>query len=159
VPTPLSLAIAPASLHQLRRRLLNAGTGIAADILQGAGFATGDALFQQWQAHVAVRTGMDDAGALDTVWFGSLFRELLESLGWGALTTDAVGEHAVLLSSANWAEAEPNSSEHPGCYFSCGCLAAFFTAQAGAPLAVLEVELLAGVYDLMAAGGQWRDGL
>ncbi len=169
-----SLAIAPASLHQLRRRLLSAGTGVAADILQDAGFATGDGLFRQWQTLVVERTGVVDPGALDSIWFGSLLCELLESLGWGSLSTTPIGDEALLMSAANWMEAEVNASEHPGCYFTCGALAAFLTAQAGAPMAVLEVECrscgdsqcrflagsaktLAVVYDMMSAGAPWRE--
>ena len=169
-----SFTIAPASLHRLRRRLLAAGPGVAAAILQDAGFATGESLSLAWRARVSERTGMEDAGQLDASWFGPLLGELCQSLGWGALTTASVADRALFLASVDWAEAEPGSAEHPGCYFTCGCLAAFLTAQAGAPLAVLEVECrscgssacrflagsadtLAAVYDLVAAGRSWRE--
>jgi hypothetical protein len=167
--------IAPQSLHRLRRRLLAAGPGVAAEILQDAGFATGESLVTAWIARVAERTGVADTGRLDTNWFGPLLSGLCASLGWGTLRVDPIGERALLLSSSDWAEAEVASTDHAGCYFSCGCLAAFLTAQAGAPLAVLEVECrssgsdqcrflagsaetLAAVYDLVAAGRGWREG-
>ena len=170
----ITFAIAPASLHRLRRRLLAAGPGVAATILQDAGFATGESLSVAWHARVTERTGVEDAGQLDANWFGPLLGELCASLGWGTLTTASVADRGLLLSSTDWAEAEPASAEHPGCYFTCGCLAAFLTAQAGAPLAVLEVECrscgggqcrflagsadtLAAVYDLVAAGRGWRE--
>lgn len=170
----ISYSIAPASLHRLRRRLLAAGPGIAAAILQDAGFATGESLSVQWRARVAGRTGVDDAGQLDAHWFGPLLGELCGSLGWGTITVVPVADRALLLNSSDWAEAEPASAEHPGCYFTCGCLAAFLTAQAAAPLAVLEVECrssggsqcrflagstetLAAVYDIVAAGRSWRE--
>jgi hypothetical protein len=170
----ISFTIAAASLHRLRRRLLAAGPGTAAAILQDAGFATGESLSAMWRARVTERTGVDDAGELDADWFGPLLGELCGNLGWGTLTADAVADRALLLRSGDWAEAEPDTAEHPGCYFSCGCLAAFLTAQAGAPLAVLEVECrscghakclflagsaetLAAVYDLVAAGRNWRE--
>ena len=166
--------IAAASLHRLRRRLLAAGPGVAAEILQDAGFATGEAMLESWSARVAERTGVNDSGQLDVTWFGPLLTDLCASLGWGTLAVDAVDERALLLSSPDWEEAELGSTEHAGCYFSCGCFAAFLTAQAGAPLAVLEVECrscggarcrflvgsaetLAGVYDLIAAGRTWRE--
>lgn len=170
----ISFSIAPTSLHRLRCRLLAAGPGVAADILQSAGFATGEELFTEWRARVSARTGIDDAGRLDVTWFGPLLAEVWSSLGWGTLAVAAVADRALLLSSPDAAEAEPRSSQHPGCYFTCGCLAAFLTAQAGTPLAVLEVECrssgsdrcrflagsgetLAAVYDLIAAGGSWRE--
>ena len=165
-------AIAPDSLHRLRRRLQAAGPGIAADILQDVGFATGEALYDQWLARVAERTGLDDAGRLDSRWFGTLLDELCVSRGWGSISVTQVGDRALLLEASDWAEAEPGAIQHPGCHFSCGCFAAFLTAQAGAPLAVLEVECrsrgdrackflggsaesLSVVYDLLAAGRPW----
>jgi hypothetical protein len=171
----ISFRIAPASIHRLRRRLSAAGPGVAADILKDAGFATGESMVEAWQREVAARTGVGDSSRLDAAWFGPLLQELCSSFGWGTLTTAVVGSHAVLLSAPDWGEAEPGSSEHPGCHFSCGCLAAFLSGLAGAPLAVLEVECrsaggshcrflagspetLAGIYDLVAAGRTWREG-
>jgi hypothetical protein len=143
-------------------------------VLQDAGFATGEALFDRWRNRVAERTGLDDATGLDARWFGPFLDELCVDLGWGSITVTALGEQALLLEAGDWAESEPGTSEHPACHFSCGCFAAFLTAQAGAPLAVLEVECrsrnddacrflagsaetLAAVYDLLAAGGSWRE--
>ena len=170
----LSFAIAPGSLHRLRRSLLAAGPGVAASLLQDAGFATGEALSAAWGERVRERTGVDDAAALDVSQFGPLLGELCRDFGWGTLIATPVAERALLLSSPDWAEAEPISAERPGCYFTCGCLAAFLTAQAEVPLAVLEVECrssggnecrflagsadtLAAVHDLVAAGRSWRD--
>lgn len=170
----ISYSISPGSLHRLRRRLLAAGPGVAAEILQDAGFASGQELFAEWSARVATQTGLNDPGRLDADWFGPMFGELCQSLGWGRLSVSAVADRAVLLTSDDWQEAEADGSEHPACYFTCGCLAAFFTAQAGEGLAVLEVECrssgaaqcrflagssetLAAVYDVVAAGGSWRE--
>src|SRR5262245_52710844 len=136
----INFSLAPESLHRLRRRLLAAGPGVAAEILQDAGFATGEALFRQWTAEVAVQTGVADTGELDRAWFGVLLSEQCRRLGWGTLTAAAIAERALLFSAPDWREAEPGSTDHPGCYFTCGCFAAFLTAQAGAALAVLEVE-------------------
>ena len=167
-------AISSDSLRALRRRLDAAGPGVAAEILHQAGLATGVALFDRWRNRVAERTGLDDAGRLDVRWFGPLLDELCLRLGWGSLTVTAIGERALLLEAGDWAEAEPGASALPGCHFSCGCFAAFLTAQAGAPLAVLEVECrsrndgacrflagsaetLAAVYDLLAAERSWSE--
>ena len=169
-----SFAIAPQSLHRLRHRLEAASASTAADILQDAGFATGEALFDRWRNRVAEHTGLDDASRLDVRWFGPLLDEVCVGLGWGSLTVTPIGELAVMLEGGQWAEAEPGSSEHPACHFTCGLLAAFLTAQAGAPMSVLEVEcrsrgdvacrflagstaMLATVYDVLAAGRPWRE--
>jgi V4R domain len=170
----LDFTIAPESIRRLRIRLQGMDPGVATSVLQEAGFATGEALFDRWRNRVAERTGLDDAGRLDARWFGPLFDELCVSLGWGSLTVTPVGDRAVLLEAGDWAESEPDTAAHPACHFTCGCFAAFLTAQAAAPLAVLEVEcrsrgdgtcrFLAGssetlqvVYDLLAAERPWRE--
>jgi hypothetical protein len=166
--------IAPASLHRLRRRLHDTAPAAAADMLQDAGFASGEALAERWRNRIAERTGLDDATRLDLRWFGPLLDELCVGLGWGSLSMTALGDRALLLEAGDWAEADPGSSDRPSCHFSCGCFAAFLTAQAGAPIGVLEVECrsngaeacrflagstatLAAVYDLLAAGRPWRE--
>lgn len=166
--------IAPSSLHRLRHRLLAVGIADAAGILQDAGFATGEALATSWRNRVAERTGLDDAGRLDARWFGPLLDEFCVSLGWGSISVTPIGARALLLEAGDWAEAEPGTTEQTTCHFSCGCFAAFLTAQAGATIAVLEVECrsrsdsacrflagnvdtLATVTDLLAAGRPWRE--
>jgi hypothetical protein len=141
--------------------------------MQDAGFITGEALIDEWRARLHRRSGVTSAARLDARWFGPLFGEVCTALGWGALEVEPIGEQAILFRAADWYESEPDSTEHPGCYFTCGCLAAFLTAQAGAPIAILEVECrscgdtecrfvagsaetLAAVYDIVAAGGPWR---
>jgi len=167
------VSIAPASLHRLRRRLERHSGGEGVAILHDAGFATGESLAAAWQTRVAERTGLQDPAALDARWFGPLLDELCVTLGWGSLSVTPLGDAALLLESGDWAEAEPHGGSGSGCHFTCGCLAAFLTAQAGSPIGVLEVEcrtaghdacrFLAGaeatlgvVVDLLAAGGDWR---
>ncbi len=111
-----------------------------ADILQDAGFATGEALATNWRHRVADRTGLDDPGRLDARWFGPLLDEFCVTLGWGSISLTPLGERALLLESREWAESEPGTTDHTTCHFSCGCFAAFLTAQAGSAIAVLEVE-------------------
>lgn len=168
-----AFAIAPASLHRLRHRLERLGPVEAAAILHDAGFATGEALAAAWQRRIHERTGLDDPGALDTRWFGPLLDELAVVLGWGSLTVSVPGPSALILESGDWAEAEPAVRGAPSCHFTTGCLAAFLTIQAGAPIGVLEVECrsaghptciflaaaqptLTAIVDLQAAGGEWR---
>jgi predicted hydrocarbon binding protein len=166
--------IAPASLHRLRRELDAAGTETTARILHEAGFATGQALGSTWRNRIAEQTGLDEAGELDARWFGPLLDEMCVDLGWGSITLSELGDQAVLLEAGEWAEALPDSAEVPSCHFTAGALAAFLTGLAGAPVAALEVECrssgagacrflagsqetLAVAWDLMMAGGDWRE--
>lgn len=167
-------AIAPASLHRLRRRLSDRDPAAAAELLREAGVASGEALAGRWRNRVAERTGLDDAHRLDLRWFGPLLDELCVGLGWGSLSATALGDRALLLEAGDWAEAEPDSADGPACHFSCGCFAAFLSAQVTTPIEVVEVECrshgaeacrflaaspstLATVNDLVAAGRSWRE--
>lgn len=161
------------SIRQLRRGLQGQA---GAEVLHQAGFATGQALSNEWRQGIADRTSLDDPSLLDQRWFGPLLSELCERLGWGPVEVEALGDQALVISSSQWREAEPGSAEQPACHFTAGALASFLSSQAGAPLAVLEVEcrscggesckFLAGApelvslaWDLLAAGGDWRDSL
>jgi hypothetical protein len=171
-----TFAIAPASLHRLSRELRAVGGTAAARILHEAGFASGDTMTAAWRNRVAEETGLDEAAALDTRWFGPMLDRLCVDLGWGSLSVSDLGGEAVLLESGDWAEAAADSATLPSCHFTAGALAAFLTGQAGAPIAVLEVECrsagaeacrflagssetLAVAWDLLAAGRDWREAL
>lgn len=169
-----TLTIAPASLHRLSRDLRAAGGATASRILHEAGFASGEMLTDAWRNRIAGQTGLDEAGRLDVRWFGPLLDQLCVSLGWGSLSISELGDQAVVLESGDWMEADPDTATVPSCHFSAGALAAFLTGQAGAPIAVLEVEcrsagadacrflagspeMLSVVWDLLAAGSDWRE--
>ncbi len=168
-----AFTIAPASLHRLARELRAAGGG-APRILHEAGFAAGEMLSARWRNRIAEQTGLDDAGRLDSRWFGPLLDQLCVNLGWGSLSVSELEDEGVVLESGDWAEADPGSATVPSCHFTAGAMAAFLTGQAGAPIAVLEVEcrstgadacrflagsseMLSAAYDLLAAGGDWRE--
>lgn len=165
--------ISPESIRQLRRGLQ---VEDGASVLHQAGFATGQALATEWRDQLRQRASLDDPALLDQRWFGPLLSELCERLGWGPVELESPGDEVLLISSTAWTESEPGSAEIPSCHFTAGALASFLTSQAGAPLAVLEVEcrscggeacrFLAGApdlvslaWDLLAAGGNWRDAL
>jgi hypothetical protein len=129
-----------------------------------------------WLERLVDRTKLDDPTHLDVRWFAPLVSEVATELGWGSLALTELGDEAVCFDSEDWAEALPGSSHHPACHFTTGLLAAFLSAQAGVPIAVLEVEcrstgaarcrfaasspeMMAAVWDLVAAGGDWRDAL
>lgn len=169
-----TFTIAPASLHRLSQELREAGSATAARILHEAGFAAGETVAALWRNRIAEQTGLEDAGRLDSRWFGPLLDQLCVDLGWGSLSVSDLGDEAMLLESGDWAEASVGSATVPACHFTAGALAAFLSSQAGAPLAVLEVEcrsaghdacrfvagsseMLAVAWDLLAAGRDWRE--
>jgi bacteriochlorophyll 4-vinyl reductase len=168
------LCIAPASLHRLRQQLHAHDPVAAATLLHEAGFATGELMASAWAERLSERTGLDDPGQLDVRWFGPMLTEVATEFGWGSLELSELDDEALLLDSSDWAEALADTSSHPACHFTTGALAAFLSAQAGTPVAVIEVEcrssgaercrfaagspeMLAVVWDLMTAGGDWRD--
>ena len=169
-----SLTIAPASLHRLSRDLRAAGGPTASRILHEAGFASGEMLTDAWRNRIAGQTGLDESGHLDARWFGPLLDQLCVSLGWGSLSISELDDRALVLESGDWMEAAPGTATVPSCHFSAGALAAFLTGQAGAPMAVLEVEcrsagaetcrflagsseMLSVAWDLVTAGRDWRE--
>lgn len=168
------LCIASGSLQRLRHQLNAHDPSLAATLLHDAGFATGEALAAGWADRIRERAGLADPTQLDHRWFGPLFAEAAREFGWGNSTLSELGDEAMLIESPDWSEAEAGSAQHPACHFTAGALAAFLSALAGAPLAVLEVEcrsagksrcafiagspaMMAATWDLVVAGGDWRE--
>jgi predicted hydrocarbon binding protein len=167
--------ISPDSIRRLRQRLDAHDPSLAATLLHDAGFATGEAMAAAWSGRIKERTGLADPGRLDHRWFDTLFAELSRDLGWGSPSLTELGDEALLIESEDWAESVEASSPHPACHFTAGALAAFLSALAGGPIAVLEVEcrsagksrcafvagspaMISATWDLVVAGGDWRDG-
>ena len=100
-----------------------------------------------------------------------------EALGWGTLTIEEAGKGALMITTPNWAEAEPGAGAlQPSCFISSGLLADFFGRLSTVPVAVMEVEcrsrsdahcrFIAGtprtmeaVFDALAAGGTYESAL
>lgn len=147
-PTPPELALPVASLAALRRALNDeVGPDAAARVLQQAGFAAGDALFQA----LAGRTGGgqdtegQDAEAALSQLPGSVFwrrlSDLFASRGWGRLHHEDLHPGVGCLESSDWVEADPAAAAtRPSCFFSAGVLANILGRTAGVPVGVLEVE-------------------
>jgi predicted hydrocarbon binding protein len=169
-----SFTLDPRSLHRLRDRLHQLEASDAPALLHDAGYASGELLAGRWLTRLNETGDLEDPGSLDTRWFGPLLSEITESLGWGTLSVESLGDRALLVESHDWAEAEGPPAKQPTCQFTTGALAAFLTSQAGAPIAALEVECRAAgseacrfvagsdemislVWDLMSAGRPWQD--
>lgn len=167
------LSISPASLRILCDHLMAADPLKAPDRLHAAGSATGEALFREFRQRLAHRTGLDTPGLLDARWLGPMVSEFFADLGWGVVSLVELGDDAILVDAAEWAEAGGGSPGRPSCQFSAGVLSAFFGGIAGGPVAVVETEcqgagnaacrfvltsddLALVLRDLVAAGGDWR---
>ena len=102
-------------------------------VLQEAGYAAGEGLFQSF-------TAANDPTDLDADLLGETLSEFFKSGGWGTVTMSPVGTGALALDSSDWAEAEPGTSQTPMCFFSAGMLADFLGRLSDESISVMEVE-------------------
>ncbi len=164
------LALPVASLAALREALLaEIGANAAARVLQAAGHAAGDALFEILDAGAGAAPD-GGTGALGEAAFWRRLNDLFATRGWGHLEHDALHPGVGALESGDWVEAEAaGSAGRPSCFFTTGMLARILGRTAGADLAVLEAECrargdlhcrflfggpeaLSAVYDALCAG-------
>jgi predicted hydrocarbon binding protein len=130
------ISIPAQTLSQLRRSLREeVGPLSAIQALHGAGYATGDLLFESFSEHLngpAAETGAD------ALW--SSLSEFFATRGWGSLVHESLHPAIGVLRSEDWAEADPSTESQPSCAFSTGLLSSLLSRVAGGPVAVLEVE-------------------
>jgi hypothetical protein len=171
------LGIGSRMLHRLRHVLerdLGEQTG---QLLQEAGFAAGDELYDAFSGWLATRTGVTDPADLDARHLGRLLGEFFRGLGWGQLAVERLGAGSLALDSSDWAEADPGSAAFaPSCHVTAGLLAGFLGRMADQDVAVLEIEcrsrhdercrflagspeMLQAVYDAVTAGQDYREVL
>ncbi|HEV8358362.1 MAG TPA: V4R domain-containing protein [Gemmatimonadales bacterium] len=130
------------TLHQLRA-VLERETGAEAPILlREIGFATGGALYEGYEAWVALHCRVPSPRALDTRFLAESLSGYFRDAGWGPVEVSELAPSVLALDMAEWAEAEPIGAEYPSCHFSSGMLADFFTRLGGSQAAVMEVECL-----------------
>jgi uncharacterized protein len=111
----------------------------AAAMLQEAGYAGGPAFYDAFARWLASR-GAPAPDSLAAAEFGARATEFFREAGWGSVELGALDSVAT-VDSADWAESDPaHPLDYPGCYYTSGVLADFFTRLAGEPLAVMEVE-------------------
>ena len=133
-------ALPHASLRSLRASLQrDLGDGFAA-VLQDAGYAGGETVFAAFRDWCAQR-GEDAPEAMSYAMFQQVAAQFFAQAGWGSVTMTPLGDAAVALDSAGWAEADPAAAmPYPACYYSAGLLADFFGRVADGALACMEVE-------------------
>lgn len=133
------VALTRQSLLALRAALFRDVGPNAAVLLQEAGYAGGQALYEAFERWLADR-GLSAPDALPATEFGLRATEFFRDTGWGAIEIGAL-ESVATVDSPDWAESDPAYPlDFPGCYYTAGVLADFFGRLAGEPVAVMEVE-------------------
>ena len=111
----------------------------AAAMLQEAGYAGGPALYEAFSKWLAAHGGSSPE-ALAATEFSAQATRFFKEAGWGSVEVGSL-QSVATVDSVDWAESDPaHPMDYPGCYYTSGVLADFFTRLAGEPLAVMEVE-------------------
>lgn len=142
-PPPVTadgLLIGRGALRQLHRSLARDAAGAAITILQEAGLAAGDGLYRAFCAWLAECAGVARPQELDAGQLNGALADFFQTAGWGRLSLAPLGDAALALDAAEWAESDPGSAAVPMCFFSAGMLSDFFGRLSGEPVAVMEVE-------------------
>lgn len=112
----------------------------AVTVLQETGFASGEAIFQEFNAWLPAGAGVERADQLDGGRLSDVLSAFFEAHGWGPLAVTPLPGGALALDSAAWAEAEAGTAAAPMCFFTAGMLADFLGRLSGESVAVMEVE-------------------
>ncbi|MCL4214228.1 MAG: hypothetical protein KJZ74_09945 [Gemmatimonadales bacterium] len=133
-------AIPHASLRALRAALVrDMGDGFAA-VLQESGYAGGEAVFAAFREWCE-QAGRSAPEAMSYADFQQAAARFFADGGWGSVAMTPIGDAAVALDSADWAEADPSAAmPYPSCYYSAGMLSDFFGRVADGTLGCIEVE-------------------
>ena len=139
LPGSALVALTRESLLTLRDAMFRDLGPNAAALLQEAGYAGGPAVFEAFARWLASR-GAPAPEALAAAEFGTRATEFFREAGWGSVELGTL-QSVATLDSSDWAESDPrHPMDFPGCYYTSGVLADFFTRLAGEPLSVMEVE-------------------
>jgi len=134
------LTIGRGALRQLHHSLLRDAADHAVDILQDAGFAAGEGVYQAFRAWLPRETGVAEPQELDAARLSDVLSAFFQAMGWGSVTVGPLGGAALAIDSSDWAEAEPGTAQWPMCFFSSGMFADFLGRLSGETVAVMEVE-------------------
>jgi predicted hydrocarbon binding protein len=135
------LGIGQQTLHRWRETLERTLGDGAAACLQEMGAAMGEDLYAAFCRWLPERVGLTDPGELDAERLGDVLSAFFGGIGWGAISVERLGSRGLVLTSNDWAEAQPGSgSVFPTCFVSSGLFSDLLTRLAGAPLAIMEVE-------------------
>jgi predicted hydrocarbon binding protein len=128
------------ALHHLRTVLERETGPQAALLLREIGFATGEAVYEAFEAWSREQYHVAHPRELDAGFLAAALSGFFGEAGWGSVTVTELAPAVLALDTHAWAEAEPHGAEYPSCHFSSGMLADFFTRLGGSQAAVMEVE-------------------
>lgn len=175
LPGNALVAMTRDSLAALRAAMFRDVGPNAAALLQEAGYAGGQAMFDAFSHWLADR-GLPSPESLPASDFAAHATDFFRDAGWGSIELGALASVAT-VDSGDWAEGNPAFPlEFPGCYYTSGVMADFFGRLAGEPVAVMEVECrsmggdrcrfligsgetLQRVYDGMAQGVSYEEAV
>lgn len=131
------MALPAMAFTHLRRALrAEAGPLQATHALHDAGFATGEALYEEF-----VRMAGGDPLEMDEARFWEALSQFFDRRGWGQVEHERRHPGLGIIRARGWAECDPGGDEaQPGCAFTSGLLAHILGKVARGPVAVLEVE-------------------
>ena len=139
-PATDGLTVGRGALRQLHASLLRDAADHAIAILQEAGFAAGQGVFQAFCAWLPGQLGVARPDEVDAAQMNDVLSAFFLAIGWGAVSVAPLGNAALVVDSTDWVEADPGSADIPMCYFSSGMLSDFLGRLSGEPVAVMEVE-------------------
>lgn len=135
------LGLGRRALHQLRASLDRDRGVQTATLLQEAGVAGGEGLYNAFGAWLQTAYGVVQPGDLDAAYLPEALRGFFGDYGWGTLTVSELAPAVMALDSEDWAEAAPDQgSSYPACHLTSGMLADFLGRMAQGQVAVMEVE-------------------
>ncbi len=168
------LGIGHKALYQWRLALeRNLGANAPSCLLE-IGAATGEEIHAAFCRWLPEHTGVNDPGELDAERFGEVLSTFFAELGWGNLELSRLGSAGLVITCAEWAEAQRDANApYPCCFVSAGLFADLLTRIAGSPIAIMEIECqsrndeqcrflggapetLEAVYQEMSAGRDYR---
>ncbi|MGH9260596.1 MAG: V4R domain-containing protein [Acidimicrobiales bacterium] len=129
------------ALRALHRIVFTHAPEQAVTILQQAGFASGEGVYDAFRDWVPRHAGVSSPEDIDAGQLSEQLTRFFQALGWGSLTVSPLAGAALAVDSPDWVEAEPDTgAQTPMCFFSAGMLADFLGRLADEGVAAMEVE-------------------
>jgi predicted hydrocarbon binding protein len=139
--TDHGVSLGRGALRALHRIVFTHAPDQAVTILQQAGFASGEGVYDAFRAWVPQHAGVASPEDIDAGHLSHQLTRFFQALGWGSVTVSPLAAGALAVDSADWIEAEPDAAaETPMCFFSAGLLADFLGRLADEGVAAMEVE-------------------
>lgn len=139
--TDHGVSLGRGALRALHRIVFAHAPDQAVTILQQAGFASGEGVYEAFRTWVPKHAGVAAPEDIDAGDLTEQLTRFFQSLGWGSLEVRPLAGGAMAVDSPDWIEAEPDAgATTPMCFFSAGMLADFLGRLADEGVAGMEVE-------------------